>query len=166
MLTAHAHRAFPYWRPLIALIAALAFAPTAAPAVTRLAPATQTGSQCSVLTTSFSFDGLLNPTGSVTVECPRGLPFTLALGSGADCSGNARHLRDAAGQRIAYNFYTDAARTKIWGDGLAACLGRSAGVSGVGTGASQTFVIYGRSEHRTGLVPGMYSDNVLTTVNY
>ncbi len=65
-------------------------------------------------------------------------------------------------QAMRYNLYLDAAHSLVWGDGT----GSTAVHKAVGSGAEQTFKIYGRIPGRQNLTSDLYSDAVKVTVQF
>ena len=53
--------------------------------------------------------------GSLGVMCDVSVPYTIALGSGNGAYASRRMV--SGGNFLAYNLYTDVARTMIWGAG-------------------------------------------------
>jgi len=125
---------------------------------------------CTVSTTAVAFgsvntlSGATDATGSVSVTCTNGSGWSAAANAGAGTGATLASRRMTAGANIlSYSLYTDAARASIWGDGSA---GTSA-VSNTGTGAAQTFTVYGRVPSGQTTVPaGSYADTVSVTITY
>jgi spore coat protein U-like protein len=62
-----------------------------------------------------------------------------------------------------YSLYTSGTYGTVWGDGTSG----TAAVSGTGSGASQTFTVYGRiPSGQTSVPTGVYTDTVSVTVTY
>jgi spore coat protein U-like protein len=126
---------------------------------------------CSVSTSAVGF-GSINPlagssfdaTGSVTVTCTTGAPWTVAADAGGGSGATLTTRRMTAnGNTLNYALYTDSGRITIWGDGS----GATARLSGTGTGSAQSLTVYGRVPSGQGSVPaGGYSDTVNVTVTY
>jgi spore coat protein U-like protein len=134
---------------------------------------------CGVTTTNVAF-GSYNPlafgntdsTGSVKVSCGgvAGLliPFNIAISPGAGGSYANRQMKSGA-HSLAYNLYTDASYTTLWGDGSASTQLVNAGMllDVLGLAPGQTFYIYGRIPGRQiTAVPGTYSDTISVTLTY
>ena len=134
---------------------------------------------CGVTTTNVAF-GTYNPlafgntdtTGSIKVSCGgvAGLliPFNIAISTGGGGSYASRRLSSGA-NALAYNLYTDAAYTTVWGDGSGASQLVSSGVTLdlAGLAPAQTFWVYGRIPGRQlTAVPGTYSDTLSVTLTY
>jgi len=77
-----------------------------------------------------------------------------------------RRISNGAGSFRSYLLYRDAARTQLWGDaGFASSYAAGSAKLSTGTGANQTFTVYGTSPATTG-ISGSYSDQVTVTVHY
>ncbi|HBK47237.1 MAG TPA: SCPU domain-containing protein [Xanthomonadaceae bacterium] len=120
---------------------------------------------CSVSAQSVSFGDYVPfdtaPTdgvGSIVVTCDAVTPYTLSLDPGSG-SQDARTLVHA-GNVLAYNLYTDAGRSIVWGDGA----GGTATVSG--DALSQTYSVYGRIEARQNVLVGPYVDTITVILDY
>lgn len=134
---------------------------------------------CSTSTTSVAFGtyaslsgNARDGTGNVRVTCGGVLgltvPYTVALGTGANSSQfNPRKMASGA-QRLNYSLYTDTSRTLVWGDGTAGSNTMPGSVSIVLLGGtSQDTPVYGRiPAGQTTVAPGNYSDSVVVTVTY
>jgi spore coat protein U-like protein len=154
---------------LAALLSVMTLAITAPPAAASCVLCT-----CSVDASPLAFGSTLDPittpsvnaNGAVTVTCgPIGLlvGYDVRLSRGASGSYASRTLTSGA-DTLAYNLYTDAARTIVWGDGG----GGSSVVSNsflIGLGnTSRTHTVYGRIPALAGATPGVYADTIIATV--
>ena len=134
---------------------------------------------CTLATTNVAF-GNYNPmafgntdtTGTIKVDCGGvvGLliPFNIAISAGASTSYANRQMKSGA-KALAYNLYTDASYTTVWGDGSSATQLISSGVTldALGLAPPQTFYIYGRIPGRqVTAVPGVYADTISVTLTY
>lgn len=100
-------------------------------------------------------------TGRLTVACDRQRRFELAATAGQGRFGQ-RLMRGPDGSPLAYNLYVDAARTRIWGDGVHA--GTST-IKGRTHGRRRVdLVVFGRVWGRQAAAPGAYSDTLSITV--
>jgi spore coat protein U-like protein len=121
---------------------------------------------CSVSATAVAFGTYdptsstpLDSTGSVAVTCSASsASYTIALSAGQG-SFTSRELSSGA-HLLAYNLYTDALRSTIWGDGSGATSTES------GSGTSQSFNVYGRVLALQNAYVGSYADAVVVTVNF
>jgi spore coat protein U-like protein len=134
---------------------------TATVTVTESAP-----SCCSASVTSLGFGTYAgvatNAQSTISVTCTAPTPYTIALSAGSNVTGTQRRMKSAAGQFIAYDLFSNSARTTAWGDGTS--LGAT--VSGTGNGAAQALIVYGRTVAGSLPPPSTYSDSVVVTVTY
>jgi spore coat protein U-like protein len=124
--------------------------------------------QCSVSANPVNFgsQGLLNAdvdaTGTVSLTCTNGAPYTVSLGGGNSGATNPTLRKLASGaNQTTYGLYRDAARTQPWGS--------TSGTNtqaGTGSGLAQNYTVYGRVPVQTTPAPGAYSDSVVVTVTY
>lgn len=98
---------------------------------------------------------------SLAVACTPNTPFVVTLDDGQHRADGRRRLANSAGGSfLAYDLYSDAARTRRWG------AGQAESVSGqVAGGKTVTLPIYGRIEAASA-TPGAYSDVVTVTVSF
>lgn len=154
------------------LLAALAPAPAfAATASSTLNVDATVTANCTVSTSALSFGNVdplggsdVDASGGITVTCTNGTDWSAAagIGSGSGASYAARRM-SAGADLLAYNIYTDAGRTSVWGDGT----GATDTIDSTGTGAVQNVTVYGRvPSGQTSVPPGGYSDTVAVTVTY
>lgn len=101
---------------------------------------------------------------TANVTCSLATPYSMIISLGNSSTGsNVRRMTDGASPAhfLAYNVYTDAARTTIW---------PSSGttVTGTGLGVAVPTVIYGSvpAGQAANVSPGSYSDVLVFTVNY
>lgn len=105
---------------------------------------------------------------NLTVTCTNGTAYTVRLDGGRSGSVSNRrmYLNGTGPQTIAYNLYTNAARTTVWGTGG----GSGSTVIGTGTGAGQgnpqTLTVYGRVPVTPTFTAGTYTDTITATVEY
>lgn len=148
-------------------------APTAAVAGTQsstLGVTATVTANCTVSTTAVAFgsvntlSGNTDATGSVSVTCTNGSAWSAAANAGSGTGATLASRRMSAGANtLSYTLHTDAARSSVWGDGSAG----TATVSNTGTGAAQTFTVYGRvPSGQTSVPAGSYSDTVSVTITY
>ncbi|WP_294910308.1 Csu type fimbrial protein [Tatumella sp. UBA2305] len=96
----------------------------------------------------------------VTVLCSNGTGWTLAMNGGSNVSGTQRRMLGGNTEYVPYNLYSDSARTVAIGINTTA-------LSGTGTGALQSYDIYGRIPAGSTLTtPGAYTDTVTMTLTY
>ncbi len=131
-------------------------------------------SVCYVSGTTLNFGSGLDPiNGSVpvdasstlSVQCTNTTAWSVALDAGTNAGGatvfGSRAIKNGA-QTLAYQLYTNAGRTTVWGDGS----GGSSPVTGTGTGSTQALTVYGRLPSLAGAIPGSYTDTVTITITY
>lgn len=100
----------------------------------------------------------LDGVGNVNVSCDASVSFTVSLSTGS--SGTFDPRRMAAGtDYLNYNLYSDAARTTVWGDGVAA-----SNVSATGTNVD--LPVYGRIPALQNVPANAYADTITVTVAY
>jgi spore coat protein U-like protein len=120
----------------------------------------------STSTLSFGTQGVLSAnvdqTSTVQIQCTNTTPYTIGLdaGTGTGATVATRRLT-GGGATINYSLYSDAARTSVWGTTIG-----SNTVASTGTGASQSFTVYGRIPAQTTPAPATYTDTITVTVTY
>jgi spore coat protein U-like protein len=100
-------------------------------------------------------------TGRVTVTCSEPGPFQVGASAG---NGDFRERRmlGPMGDELRYNLYVDAARRRVWGDGIA---GGTARVAGTSDGRRpETLTIYGKLPASQAVAAGGYRDSVQVTI--
>jgi spore coat protein U-like protein len=116
--------------------------------------------------------------GTVVVTCrylnaATRVNYTVTLSSGSHSASYASRqmaggTRSAA--RLGYNVYTDAARSRIWGNGAAGTVIASGAMTvGPGQGNSSrsvTHTVYGRVPALQDAVPGTYVDSLVLTLTF
>lgn len=107
--------------------------------------------------------GTATATGTITSTCSRSVSFTLAINAG---SGTVTQRLMAGAilentDKLAYNLYTAADHTTVWGDGTTGST-----VAGVGTGSSQTNTVYASLPLNQYLKSDTYTDNLTVTLTY
>ncbi len=154
-------------RNTLALLAAVAFAPSAlaATADATFQVSINITSTCSVAAQDLDFGSHpstatnVNADGELEITCTPGTDYTVALDAGANGGGdvNSRRMTNGTGF-VPYQLYSDPGRTTVWGD-------VSGTVSGTGNGAAQTLPVYGRVPDAN-FPAGAYADLVTVTVTY
>jgi len=146
----------------VALALVLIFAPNAA---------AQAGNTCTISTTSVAFGSYdvfsgadVNTTGSVTINCGsavRNLTVSLSQGS----SGTyANRTLVKGGETLAYNLFTDAACTSVWGDGTPGT--QTYFNADPPNNTNVVLTIYGRITALQDVSAGAYSDTITATINW
>lgn len=105
----------------------------------------------------------IDATSNIVVQCTASTPFSLGLSAGAGTGATVanRLMTSPAGGTISYSLYTTAAHTTVWGNTVG-----TDRQTGTGTGAPQTFTVYGRVPAQTTPAVGVYTDTVTATLNY
>ena len=98
---------------------------------------------------------------TVSVACTKNSSGVwVGLDLGANASGSTRRMANG-GERLAYELYSDAARTTVWGNVLAT------GVSYTPTSKDPVSIsVYGRVPAGQDVGVGSYSDSVTATINF
>jgi spore coat protein U-like protein len=103
-------------------------------------------------------------TGSVDVTCTNGTGWSAAadVGGGSGASFATRKLT-SSGNTLNYTLFRDSGRTEVWGDGS----GSTFTVTGTGSGAQQSFTVWGQIPGGQASAPaGSYTDVVNVTITY
>lgn len=90
--------------------------------------------------------------------------FSIIVGPGLSGNQLARTLSAGGGNLLNYNFFIDAARTQIWGDGTPPTFVVSGVRPNRGRPTFYNYPVYGRIFSNQAPDPGVYSDNLLVTV--
>jgi len=98
----------------------------------------------------------------ITWVCTSGFNTSIKLGSGSGTIAN--RTMHAGASALAYQLYTDATRTTVFGDGTAGS--STVAVSGTGYASPANVTVYGRVlAAAAGAAPvGSYTDTVLVTI--
>jgi spore coat protein U-like protein len=144
----------------------------ASPATTTLNVSANVASNCLVTATPLAFtdydaSGTVDGSADLLVNCSKGTPYTIKLGSGIGGTIAQRLLKSGTNQ-LEYNLFTTGARTTIWGETLGTDT-----VPGTGQGMSSTkankHTVYGtiaNSVANQDAPTGLYTDTVAVTVEY
>lgn len=97
---------------------------------------------------------------TLSVTCPSDTAYVATANAGTG-SYTDRRMNGSQGN-LAYQLYTEASRTLVWGDGSA---GTNA-IAGTAGAAGTMHNIYGRIPSQPMAVPGSYSDTLLITISY
>lgn len=99
---------------------------------------------------------------AITVRCPAGTPWTMALNAGSNAILGNRRMKSAEGRYVNYDLYKDAARKQKWGS-VGADL-----VTGKGAGElSPTILrVFGLAPAQPAAAPGDYSDTITVNLTY
>ena len=93
-------------------------------------------------------------TATLSVTCPSGLAYEIALGPGDSGISTARYM-ESGPLTLNYAMYQDAAHSIPWGD-----INPTSEVAGTGTGAAQNYTVFGLLAAGQLLTPGSYTDSV------
>lgn len=99
----------------------------------------------------------------LTSTCTKGTTFSIALSSGnsSDFSNRYMNLSDNSDQ-LKYNIYFDAFYNNIIGDGN----NNTVTINDTGTGADQSYTLFGKTPTGQYVSPGNYSDLITATLSY
>lgn len=105
---------------------------------------------------------------SVVVTCTDGTIYRVSLNGGSSGTiADRRMLLNGTGpSSIAYNLYSDSARTQLWGDAVTGGAMVSGIGAGSGSGTPQSIPVYGLVPPNPTATIGSYSDVVTATVEY
>ncbi|QBR02709.1 spore coat U domain-containing protein [Paraburkholderia pallida] len=124
---------------------------------------------CNISATNVAFGSAgvlssqLRATGAITAQCTNGDAYKIALNGGASGSVAARAMqRSGGGGAVNYQLYLDSGYSSAWGDGT----GGTVTAAGTGTGAQQSFTVYGQVPAQSTPLPGNYSDTITATIYF
>ncbi|MBZ3692946.1 Csu type fimbrial protein [Phyllobacterium calauticae] len=102
-------------------------------------------------------------TSTLSVQCTNTTPYNIGLsaGTGTGATVASRKMTGPAGALVNYTLYSDTNRTTVWGQTIGTDT-----VSASGTGAAQSYTVYGRVPVQTTPAPGAYTDTITVTVTY
>ncbi len=103
---------------------------------------------------------------TLQVQCTNTTPYNIGLnagiGTGATVAATvAARLMTSGANTITYSLYKDSGHVTVWGN--------TVGIdtqAATGTGAAQTYTVYGRIPPQTTPAPATYSDTITVTVTY
>lgn len=125
---------------------------------------------CTVASTAVNFTGYDGSTvayanGGLTVNCPDGTAYQVALDAGGNYDGANRRLSGGSGS-ISYLLYQNSSLATSWGDaGYGDTYPAGVVLNATGTGNDQPHAVYGVLSASTA-PPGTYTDVVNVTVHY
>jgi spore coat protein U-like protein len=120
----------------------------------------------SASTLNFGSQGVLaaniDQTSTIQVQCTATTPYNIGLnaGTGTGATVAARKMTNGA-NTITYSLYSGSCCTTVWGNTVGTDT-----VSSTGTGAAQSFTVYGRVPPQTTPAPAVYTDTITVTVTY
>jgi spore coat protein U-like protein len=104
----------------------------------------------------------LDQTGTFSITCTKGTPYTVSLGLGAHASGTTRRMVNGADNTafLTYEIYNDSFGGTVW-NGTNTVTGTSASKA-----TAITMTAYGRIPAGQDATQGAYSDTVVETVTF
>jgi spore coat protein U-like protein len=153
----------------MAVIGSAAYA--APQATTNLNVSANVVASCTISATNLAFGNLstnvaanVDVAAALTVNCPTGQAYAITMGNGSGVGATAavrKMTRTSGTETVDYAIYRDAGRTQTWGS----TIGTDTSAS-TGTGANQTFQVYGRVPVQSGLTAGAHTDVVVVNIDY
>jgi len=106
----------------------------------------------------------VSATGTITAKCTSGDVYTIALNKGTTTGASLsdRQMAGSGSAVVHYQLYTDSGHNTVWGDGSSGT--STAGATG--SGATQSYTVYGLVSAQITPAPNTYTDTVLVTVTY
>jgi spore coat protein U-like protein len=101
---------------------------------------------------------------TLQVQCTNTTPYDIGMDAGQTAGGAVSQrllFNSGTNSTVKYNLYTDAGRSTIWGNTVGTDT-----VHATGSGASQSYTIYGRVPPQTTPAPATYSDTITVTITY
>ncbi|ECE6961957.1 spore coat U domain-containing protein [Salmonella enterica subsp. enterica] len=100
---------------------------------------------------------------TLSVQCTNTTPYNIGLnaGTGTGATVASRKMTGTGGALVNYTLYSDTNRTTVWGQTIGTDT-----VSASGSGAAQSYTVYGRVPVQTTPAPGAYTDTITVTVTY
>ena len=130
------------------------------------------GDNCNVSATNLAFgsfspltDSAVDSTATITVTCNKSIPYTIGLSPGSSGTYSPRRMTNG-GNQLAYNLYSDAGYSQVWGNGTGGSFMVSGSIPLRFDFTNHT--VYGRiplSTQRSAVV-GSYSDSITVTVTF
>jgi len=123
-------------------------------------------SSCAVTATNLAFGNytgaVLDNTSVITVNCTNSTAYNIGLGAGTGTGATTTTRILTSGlNKLNYTLWRDSARSLNWGDTVGTDT-----LASTGTGAAQTFTVYGRIPASQSSNPGSYSDTITVTVSF
>jgi spore coat protein U-like protein len=103
----------------------------------------------------------LDGTSTISSTCTSTAPYNIGLGAGTSAGATVsnRAMTGPGGALLLYMLFQDAARTTNWGNTVGTDT-----VAATGTGAAQTFTVFGRIPSGQPAGPGSYLDTITVTL--
>jgi spore coat protein U-like protein len=120
---------------------------------------------CSVSASNLHFGNYnmvqLDATTTVSATCTPGSAYNIGLDQGVSTGATVanRKMTGPGANRLGYSLFSNAGRTTNWGNTVGTDT-----VPATGTGAAQTFTVFGRIPASQRLAPGDYADTITVTL--
>ncbi|GLS39217.1 spore coat protein U [Mesorhizobium tianshanense] len=100
---------------------------------------------------------------AIAVQCTNGTDYDIGLdtGQGTGATVADRLMTGPNSETVTYSLYTDTGHTDVWGDTIGTDT-----VAGTGTGAEQTYSVYGQVPTQDTPTAGTYADVITVTLTY
>ena len=120
----------------------------------------------SASTLNFGSNGVLtanvDQTSTLQVQCTNTTPYNIGFDAGAATGATVTTRKmTSGGATIGYSLYSNSGRTTNWGNTVGTDT-----VSATGSGASQSYTVYGRVPPQATPAPATYTDTITVTVTY
>lgn len=108
-------------------------------------------------------DTAVAATSQLAVQCTNGTTYNIGLnqGIGAGATVAERLMTGPNAETVTYSLYTDAAHSDVWGNTVGTDT-----VAATGTGAAQTYDVFGQVLPQETPTSGTYNDTITVTVTY
>ena len=104
----------------------------------------------------------VDTTSTLSVTCTNTTPYNIGLDGGANGTVAARKMKGGpSNELINYGIFTTIGRTVNWGNTVGTDT-----IAAIGSGAAQSYTLFGRVPAQTTPTPGTYTDTVTVTVTY
>jgi spore coat protein U-like protein len=104
----------------------------------------------------------INQTSTLQIQCTNTTPYNIGLNAGTATGATVTSRKMTSGSNtISYSLFSNPGMTTNWGETVGTDT-----VASTGTGATQSFTVYGQVPAQSTPAPGSYSDTVTVTVTY
>lgn len=104
----------------------------------------------------------VDQTSTIQVQCTNTTPYNIGLNAGTATGATVTTRKMTSGANtVSYSLYSDSGRTTNWGNTVGTDT-----VSATGSGAAQSFTVYGRIPPQSTPAPATYTDTITVTVTY